>query len=120
MKGIKPTINNQPHRVIVKQTYAIKCDEKKIKNFKSVNLKIINESSRIMRSDGKVIKIMNDGGVEIYQANGIIYRKEIDLIANKLNETAQIENIEMEIGLAAKFKTSKLMNLTKNPKRNLL
>lgn len=98
-------MNNQPHRVIVKQSYAVKCEQNKMHHFKTVNSKIFAESSRILRSDGTVVKMMNDGQIEIYHANGMIYRKEFDLIAMRSSELVQLENIEMEMSLS-KSRTS--------------
>lgn len=93
-------MNNEPHRVIIKQTFVSKCDEKIRQNLKNFNPKITAENSRLLRSDGTVIKIMNDGGVEVYHANGVIFRKELETINNKNNDTIQVENIEIEMNIA--------------------
>lgn len=96
-------MNDQPHRVIVKQSYAAKCSERTSENFKNVNPNILKESSRMLRSDGTVIKTMTDGTIEIYYANGLINRKELEIIVDKTAEAAQIENMELEL-TASKFK----------------
>jgi hypothetical protein len=74
--GVNATRDNEPHRLVVKQQYASKYSEKASEHFKTINSTIFKEKSRLIRSDGTVIKFMHDNSVEIYYANGCIYRKQ--------------------------------------------
>jgi hypothetical protein len=64
-KGVEPTKNNEPHRLVVKQSYTSRCDEKASEHFKNFNVNILKEKSRMIKSDGSVIKFMNNNNVEV-------------------------------------------------------
>lgn len=49
-----------------------------------------------MRSDGTVIKFMCDNTIEIYYANGTIYRKQFELVNENLVNEAQVDHVEVE------------------------
>jgi hypothetical protein len=72
---VAPTKDNQSHRLLVKQKYELKCDERGAEYLKNFNFNILKETSRVIKSDGTVIKFMNDKSVEIYHSNGTIIRK---------------------------------------------
>ena len=63
--GVLPQADDEPHRLLVKQTYALKCNEKATEHFKNYNLHILKEKSRTIKSDGTVIKFMNDKTIEV-------------------------------------------------------
>ena len=112
-------MDNQPHRVIIKQSYASKCNEATSDNFKNVNPVIFKESSRLLRSDGTVIKMMNDGSVEIFYANGTVYRKEFETNIEKtgLESMVQIDNLEADATMRSKHQLSKKKGSDKTDER---
>ena len=63
--GVEPTRNNEPHRLIVKQYYSSRCDERACENFKNFNPHILKEKSRLIKSDGSVIKFLNNNNIEV-------------------------------------------------------
>jgi hypothetical protein len=65
IKGVEPTRNNEPHRLLVKQTYTSRCDEKASEHFKNFNSNVLKEKSRMIKSDGSVIKFMTNNTIEV-------------------------------------------------------
>ena len=63
--GVEPTRHNEPHRLIVKQFYSSRCDERACENFKNINPHILKEKSRLIKSDGSVIKFLNNNNIEV-------------------------------------------------------
>lgn len=58
-------MDNEPHRLLIKQVYSVKYNPKNAENAASVDMKVYKEKSRIIKHDGTVIKIMNDDSVEV-------------------------------------------------------
>jgi hypothetical protein len=63
--GVAAEVNDEPHRLLVKQSYIVKCNEKSTEHFKNFNQYILKEKSRTIKSDGTVIKYMNDNTIEV-------------------------------------------------------
>src|SRR5690349_19107524 len=63
--GVAPRRDNEPHRLLVKQKYTAKCDEKAAEYFQHFNVNVLKERSRTIKSDGTVIKFMNDRSIEV-------------------------------------------------------
>jgi hypothetical protein len=63
IEGVPATADKQPHRLLVKQSYALKCSQKASEHFKNFNPVILKEKSRTIKNDGTVIKYMNDNSV---------------------------------------------------------
>jgi hypothetical protein len=51
--------------LIVKQYYSSRCEEKACENFKNLNPHILKEKSRMIKSDGSVIKFLNNNNIEV-------------------------------------------------------
>jgi hypothetical protein len=64
-KGVAPVDDDEPHRLLVRQSYIVKCNEKSTQHFKNFNPHVLKEKSRTIKSDGTVIKFMNDNTVEV-------------------------------------------------------
>ncbi|CAF0878303.1 unnamed protein product [Brachionus calyciflorus] len=88
--GVQPLRDNEPHRLVVKQKYTQKCDEKAGEHFKNFNHNILKEKSRMIKSDGTVIKFFVDGSFEVLYPNGTIYRKIIETLQENDLETFEI------------------------------
>lgn len=78
--GVAPTSDNEPHKLVVKQSYAVKCTEKAGEHLKNFNPNVLKEKSRLIKSDGTVIKFMVDNSIDVYYPNGTIYRKRVEVI----------------------------------------
>jgi hypothetical protein len=102
--GIPAKVDNQPHQLLVKQSYSSRCNEKSSEHFKNFNPQILKEKSRIIKSDGTVIKFLNDNSIEILYANGTIYRKVEEII----NEPEHELTPEAEQALKEKAKSDLL------------
>jgi hypothetical protein len=63
--GVDATKNNESHRLIVKQYYTSRCEEKACENFKNINPHILKEKSRLIKSDGSVIKFLTNNNIEV-------------------------------------------------------
>ena len=63
--GVEPTKHNEPHRLLVKQTYTSRCSEKAGEHFKNFSSNVLKEKSRLIKSDGSVIKFMNNNTIEV-------------------------------------------------------
>lgn len=104
--GIPAKVDNQPHQLIVKQSYSSRCNEKSSEHFKNFNPQTLKEKSRIIKSDGTVIKFMNDNSIEIFYANGTIYRKIEEIV----NEPEHELSPEAEQAMKEKAKRNKNIN----------
>lgn len=63
--GVAAEVDDEPHRLLVKQSYIVKCNEKSTEHFKNFNPHVLKEKSRTIKSDGTVIKYMNDNTIEV-------------------------------------------------------
>jgi hypothetical protein len=119
---VPATADNQPHRLLVKQRYAIKCNQKASEHFKNFNPVILKEKSRTIKNDGTIIKYMNDNSIivkkkikkfhndssyltcfinlKIYNSNGTIYKKELEMIID--TENNEIVDLELTANSKAK------------------
>ncbi len=64
--GVAPTSDNEPHRLLVKQYYSSKCNTNAAESLSNTNLNMYKEKTRLFKSDGTVVKIMNDESIEVY------------------------------------------------------
>lgn len=62
-------MDNEPHRLLIKQAYSVKYNPKNAENAENVDTKVFKEKSRIIKHDGTVIKIMNDDSIEVKRAS---------------------------------------------------
>jgi hypothetical protein len=62
---VPPTIDNEPHKLVVKQSYASKCTEKATEHLKNFNPNVLKEKSRLIKSDGTVIRFMVDNSINV-------------------------------------------------------
>ena len=92
--GIAPQFDNQSHHLLVKQSYSTKCNEKATEHFKNYNPHVLKEKSRLIKADGTVIKFMNDNTIEMYYANGTIYRKQIEIVPPEIDPLAESQEAE--------------------------
>jgi len=104
--GVSATKDNEPHRLLVKQSYTARCDEKAAEHFKNFNANVLQEKSRMIKSDGSVIKYMNDNTVQIYYPNGTIYSKQEELLQDMVAET-EISDEKANLDKARKKDTLK-------------
>ena len=56
-----------------------KCTEKASEHLKNFNPNVLKEKSRLIKSDGTVIKFLNDNSIDVYYPNGTIYRKRVEV-----------------------------------------
>jgi hypothetical protein len=85
--GVAATKDNEPHRLLVKQTYTARCDDKAGEHFKNFNSNVLKEKSRIIKSDGSVVKFMIDNSVEVYfHFNYFLCRKVVKLFCLKQDD----------------------------------
>ncbi|RNA34735.1 sperm-associated antigen 17, partial [Brachionus plicatilis] len=87
--GVSPVEDNQAHKLVVKQRYAQKCTAKAGEHFKNFNQNVLQEKSRLIKSDGTVIKFYVDDSFEVLYPNGTIYRKVTETI-----EESDLETLE--------------------------
>jgi hypothetical protein len=111
--GVTPSVDNEPHKLVVKQSYANKCTEKAGEHLKNFNPNVLKEKSRIIKSDGTVIKFMNDNSIDVFYPNGTIYRKKIEIVM--VDPSEHHESVETAADLTikdkSKDKNSKLLVL---------
>lgn len=55
---------------------------------------MLKEKSRLIKADGTVIKFMNDNTIEMYYANGTIYRKQIEIVPPEIDPLAESQEAE--------------------------
>lgn len=87
--GVAPTEDNQPHKLVVRQKYTQKCTNQASEHFKNFNQIVLREKSRLIKSDGTVIKFNEDDSFEVFYPNGTIYRKVIETIEESDFETLE-------------------------------
>lgn len=61
--GITPTADYEPHKLLIKQSYSVKCNNPDNPN--ALNPNIYKEKSRIIKNDGTVIRLMADETIEV-------------------------------------------------------
>ena len=94
--GVLPAEDNEPHRLVVKQTFVSKCDEKAGEHVKNLRHELFKEKSRTIKSDGTVIKYLENGNVEIYYPNGTIYKKINEIVLEIEPEHVDIEQQQQQ------------------------
>jgi hypothetical protein len=104
--GVTPASDYEPHRLVIKQSYASKCTEKAGEHLKNFNPSVLKERSRTIKSDGTIIKFMNDHSVSVYYPNGTIYRKKIEIIMDAEHHE-NVEAAESTVKDKSKDKTVK-------------
>ena len=69
IKGVAPTADNEPHRLLVKQYFSAKPNNNSAETLPNTNHNMYKEKTRIFKSDGTVVKIFNDDTVEVNLLN---------------------------------------------------
>lgn len=77
--------------MVIKQKYSQKCSDKASEHLKNFNKNILKEKSRLIKSDGTVIKLNVDDSFEVLYPNGTIYRKLIENIEESDLETLDLQ-----------------------------
>jgi hypothetical protein len=91
--GVLPAEDNQPHRLLVKQMLVTKCDDQKANELAVKTLKHHQyEKSRTIKSDGTVIKYLENSNIEIYYPNGTIYKKINEIVV----ESGDHDHLDVE------------------------